>query len=105
MNEIKHIYFDADDASTWSFPADVVAVVRAIYYAQSDLNQDEFDTQKEYDKRVLHEIEYALENFEEIVDCVGSNMDWADVEAHARREKDPEPVDMAMSFRHASFYK
>jgi len=85
------------DGSSWEIPAMVIATSRAGYYAQLDSERHGDD----YDEVFKSEVEYAMRETDELTTWAHSNMDWADVEAHAIRISNAEPSDKAEEWTNA----
>ncbi|MNM07333.1 hypothetical protein D3C81_173750 [compost metagenome] len=62
-------------------PTGLIAANRAEYYAKADSGAV---SGPEYDKEYAAEYEYALNDESELKDWAANNMDWSDVEHHAR---------------------
>jgi hypothetical protein len=71
---MKYLRVTMPDGSKWDVPARVIAENRARYYAKIDPNttyEGEFD--------------YTMSNNYELKDWAAGNMNWSDVEDHAKR--------------------
>ena len=76
MNKFLRVTFS--DGKVYDIPAEVIAKVRAEYYATSDATKGE-DYKKVYDE----ELKIGLEDDYEIHDWAFNNMDWVDVKEQA----------------------
>ncbi len=78
---MKYLVVEMSDKSQWAIPAKLIAVNRARYYAQLDVERGD----SEYAKVSKKEIEYAMSVDYEITDWAANNMDWEDIWRHAIR--------------------
>ena len=78
----KMLRITMPDLSVWEVPAKVVASNRAHYYAERD---DDADFDGEFD--------FAMGDEYTLTDWAAGNMNWDDVEAHARKVRDRAPMD------------
>lgn len=74
MNKRKELQVQMPDGSWWGVPAMEIARARTDHY--SLLGEDDFD----YDR----ELNYTLDNNDELIDWAENNMNWDDVAATAR---------------------
>lgn len=74
----KYLYVTMPDGVEWEIPVSVIAQNRAKYYAdqEGDGGNNEAVYREEY--------EHTLKNDYEIIDWAENNMDWNDVEPHAK---------------------
>lgn len=70
------------DGYAWEFPASIVATNRALYYSEKEEGPERIAT-------YTSEFEYTLKNKTELLDWFQGNMDWEDVEHHAKLVKTP----------------
>ena len=78
---MKVLQITMPDNSVWEVPAVLVAESRAKYYAAKDTGSTEGEA---YERSLAEELEYTLRDEDEITDWAANNMNWSDVEAHAK---------------------
>lgn len=66
----------------FEIPATVIAEDRAKYYANSDCQKD--NTLK-FSEVYAKELDYSLNDNGELLDWASNNMNWSDVEPHAKK--------------------
>jgi len=74
---MKKLIITMPDRSKWSVSALVVAKNRAEYYKEKGDDYDE-------------ELEFALSDNSELTDWAQNNMNWSDIEPHAKRLQSPQ---------------
>lgn len=75
MNK-KFIIITFSNGEKYKIPAEFIAVARAKYYADLDSRRD---INIKYDEIYQQELEYSLNNNDEILDWADNNMNWEDV--------------------------
>lgn len=78
----KYLRVTMPDGSRWDVPAEFIAKHRARYYVDNDPKNSYFDK----------EVKFALEDDYGLMDWAVNNMNWKDVEEHARIVKDEPKV-------------
>lgn len=85
----KKLVVTMPDGSKWAVPALFIAEQRARYYSQKSLRLSEHTEKQAFD----HEVKYALDNEEELLDWAHNNMGWPDVKDTATKVSKPIPLD------------
>lgn len=78
----KYLYVTFSDRKVYRIPAEVIALSRADYYVQHDLDTEHI-TPRQVQHAMKEEYEYALEDNSILFDWAQNNIDWEDVQEDA----------------------
>ena len=98
-NRIQWLYIGFPNDEQFRVDAEVIARDRGQYYAEKDHPDDEEAQEEVFES----EVKYALSDRLDLLDWVGSNMNWEDLEPHAEKVGEAEYPSHSEMFRDADF--
>lgn len=95
---VDKLVIQFSDGNKYSIPASVIAEHRAYYFAEKELNM------QNYYKIFVEEFVYTLNNHDKVEDWAFNNMDWCDIKKHAKFIETNQNADYEKEWSNSGLY-